>query len=262
MPFDLREENEEGYFDGNDFYIEKKEQFDPWYESVKDEAKKKEMLAHKRNKDDDDSDKSEENQEKPDVDYSKYGEEDLYYVEEKVTPKELQQIKADIKKHRISLAPLLNDKETVNQALKRLKPKKPPALKNKKMKSQEAKKEEEPSPKDKEKFDKLLDLISKLTELSFFDVYTDTREKIFRAYGENAILEWKYKTIVKGGKDEEKKEEVFSTFTGEQISEWDKKDYFTETPTLEFEFCVENPLNSSKSEWFKKSSELFKKYLN
>ena len=33
--FDLREENEEGHFDKNMNYIPNKEEYDPWYESVK-----------------------------------------------------------------------------------------------------------------------------------------------------------------------------------------------------------------------------------
>ena len=34
-PFDLKEENEEGYFDDDYNYIKRKEEYDPWYESVK-----------------------------------------------------------------------------------------------------------------------------------------------------------------------------------------------------------------------------------
>ena len=52
-PFDLKEENEEGYFDDDYNYIKRKEEYDPWYESVKDEIEKKEMLQRKikRNED-------------------------------------------------------------------------------------------------------------------------------------------------------------------------------------------------------------------
>ncbi len=59
--FDLREENEEGHFDKNMNYIPNKEEYDPWYESVKDEIREKELLRHKRKKNEKDSEgKSEE----------------------------------------------------------------------------------------------------------------------------------------------------------------------------------------------------------
>ena len=36
------------HFDENMNYIPNKEKYDPWYESVKDEVRKKEMLKHKK----------------------------------------------------------------------------------------------------------------------------------------------------------------------------------------------------------------------
>ena len=78
--FDLREENEEGHFDKNMNYIPNKEEYDPWYESVKDEVRQKELLKHKRKKDEKDSDEKSENDDNDnDEEYSKYGDEDLYY---------------------------------------------------------------------------------------------------------------------------------------------------------------------------------------
>ena len=63
-PFDLKEERDEGYFDNDNFYIQKKEQLDPWYESVKDEVKEKEKIKeieHMKEKDNsDDNDEKEE----------------------------------------------------------------------------------------------------------------------------------------------------------------------------------------------------------
>ena len=81
--FDLREENEEGHFDKNMNYIPNKEEFDPWYESVKDEIREKELLKHKRKKGEKDSDEKSEKDDDNDEEYSKYGDEDLYYKEEK-----------------------------------------------------------------------------------------------------------------------------------------------------------------------------------
>ena len=69
--FDLREENEEGHFDKNMNYIPNKEKYDPWYESIKDEVRQKELLKHKRKKDGDkDSSESEsENNDDKDEEY-------------------------------------------------------------------------------------------------------------------------------------------------------------------------------------------------
>ena len=122
--FDLREENEEGHFDKNMNYIPNKEEYDPWYESDKDEVRQKELLKHKREKDEKDSDEKSENDDDNDNDeeYSKYGDEDLYYKEEKITKEENDAINKEIKINRVKLISLLIDeKETVKQAINRLK---------------------------------------------------------------------------------------------------------------------------------------------
>ena len=119
--FDLREENEEGHFDKNMNYIPNKEEFDPWYESVKDEIREKELLKHKRKKGEKDSDEKSEKDDDNDEEYSKYGDEDLYYKEEKITKEEKDEIDNNIKINRVKLIPfLLNEKETVKQAINRL----------------------------------------------------------------------------------------------------------------------------------------------
>ena len=129
--FDLREENEEGHFDKNMNYIPNKEEYDPWYESVKDEIREKELLKHKRKKNEKDSEGKSEEDDK-DEEYSKYGDEDLYYKEEKITKEEKEEIDKDIKINRVKLVPLLiNEKETVKQAINRLKKTKSNNVKNK-----------------------------------------------------------------------------------------------------------------------------------
>ena len=211
-PFDLKEEKEEGYFDNDNFYIQKKETIDPWYESVKDEVKEKEKIKeieHIKQKEingENESEDSKEEKSSESENYSRYGEEDLYYKEEKITKEELKEIKDEVKNNRIKLVPLLNtEKETVSQALQRLKPKenKPQMRKQKK---KEIKKEHNSN--NKEAFDKLLEIVSKLTELSYFEVYSDSVNKIIRDYGENSILLFKYKlnledTIWNHGKESE-----------------------------------------------------------
>ena len=94
--FDLREENEEGHFDKNMNYIPNKEEYDPWYESVKDEVRQKELLKHKR-KNDNNLEENNEKEDDKDEEYSKYGDEDLYYKEEKITKEEKEEIDKDIK---------------------------------------------------------------------------------------------------------------------------------------------------------------------
>ena len=186
-----------------------KEQIDPWYESVKDEIKAKEIQQQSDNSDNesDNSSKSSSSE-----NYSKYGEEDLYYKEEKITKEEQKEIIDTIKEYRIKLSKLLmNKNESVNVALKRIRPNK---------KDNDVDK--------KEKFDKLLEIISKLTELSFFDVYTDKIDNILKSYGRFVLYEFKYKTITGD------KEEIFGDFLYDQMKEWVINNYFENTETLKF----------------------------
>ena len=129
--FDLREENEEGHFDENMNYIPNKEKFDPWYESVKDEIRQKELLKHKRKKINEESESDSKNEDDKDEEYSKYDDEDLYYKEEKITKEESDQINKEIKINRLKLISLLKDeKENVKQAIQRLKTKNKKMIKN------------------------------------------------------------------------------------------------------------------------------------
>ena len=269
-PFDLKEENEEGYFDDDYNYIKRKEEYDPWYESVKDEIEKKEMLQRKikRNEDNNEnndnknfdnnnesnneSDNEEINTNKKDKkekkeiknkkddnddDISKYGDEDLYYKEEKITKDEINEIKNEVEENRIKLIPFLQNKESINKALKRLKPK------NKN--------------EDKTQFNELLNLISKLTELSYFDVYIDN---IIKDYGIENLYLWKYKTIINN------EEQIFESFSTKTIKKWIKENYFTETENIKFYFMLIDPINKDKNKdsniWFDTKSDLYKKYLS
>ena len=272
-PFDLKEENEEGYFDDDYNYIKRKEEYDPWYESVKDEIEKKEMLQRKikrneenyenndnknfdnNNESNNDSDNEEINTNKKDKkekkeiknkkddnddDISKYGDEDLYYKEEKITKEEENEIKNEVEEYRIKLIPFLQNKESINKALKRLKPK------NKN--------------DDKKQFNELLNLISKLTELSYFDVYTDTIDNIIKDYGIENLYLWKYKTIINN------EEQIFESFSTKTIKKWIKENYFTETENIKFYFMLIDPINKEKNKdsnkWFDTKSDLYKKYLS
>jgi hypothetical protein len=272
-PFDLKEENEEGYFDDDYNYIKRKEEYDPWYESVKDEIEKKEMLQRKikRNEDNNenndnknfdnnnesnnDSDNEEINTNKKDKkekkeiknkkddnddDISKYGDEDLYYKEEKITKDEINEIKNEVEENRIKLIPFLQNKESINKALKRLKPK------NKN--------------EDKTQFNELLNLISKLTELSYFDVYTDTIDNIIKDYGIENIYSWKYKTKI------DNEEQIFESFSIKTIKKWIKENYFNEKENIKFYFMFIDPINKENNKdsnkWFDTKSDLYKKYLS
>ena len=253
-PFDLKEERDEGYFDNDNFYIQKKEQLDPWYESVKDEVKEKEKIKeieHMKEKDNSDDNDEKEEKSSESENYSRYGEEDLYYKEEKITKEELNQIKDEVKINRIKLVLLLsNEKETVSQALQRLKGNKPQMRNQRKNNVQK-----EENSNMKEQFDKLLEIVSKLTELSYFEVYSDSVYKIIRDYGEKSILLFKYKTITA-----DKKEEIFGTFTYTQMTEWISKKYFENTEQISFEFMVIDPREKSDEIWFNDKSPLYKEY--
>ena len=255
--FDLREENEEGHFDKNMNYIPNKEEYDPWYESVKDEIREKELLKHKRKKNEKDSEGKSEEDDK-DEEYSKYGDEDLYYKEEKITKEEKEEIDKDIKINRVKLVPLLiNEKETVKQAINRLKKGKSNNVKNKnkKIKLNENNNED--------KFNTLLNIVSKLTELSFFDVYSDNLMKIAKDYGEEFTFLWKYKIIENG---EDKKENIYGDYDICTMKEWNKQKYF-ESPddNTIFLFMFKDILNKNNinaNKWFDKENLLYKKYLD
>ena len=262
--FDLREENEEGHFDENMNYIPNKEKYDPWYESVKDEVRQKELLKHKRKKITEESDNESENEDDKDEEYSKYGDEDLYYKEEIITKEESDQINKDIKINRLKLICLLKDeKETVKQAIQR--------MKNKNVKNKEKNKKIKNNSKIKnndnqDKFNTLLGIISKLTELSYFDVYSDNVTKIAKDYGmENAFL-WKYK-IIEIDKDKNgKKESIYGDYDTYTMREWAKQKYF-ESPdkTTEFQFMfvdILNKKNINANKWFGSDNILYKKILN
>ena len=254
--FDLREENEEGHFDKNMNYIPNKEEYDPWYESVKDEIREKELLKHKRKKNEKDSEGKSEEDDK-DEEYSKYGDEDLYYKEEKITKEEKEEIDKDIKINRVKLVPLLiNEKETVKQAINRLKKGKSNNVKNKNKKIKLNENNED-------KFNTLLNIVSKLTELSFFDVYSDNLIKIAKDYGVEYTFLWKYKIIENG---EDKKENIYGDYDICTMKEWNKQKYF-ESPddNTIFLFMFKDILNKnniSANKWFDKENILFKKYLD
>ena len=260
--FDLKEENEEGHFDENFNYIPNKEKYDPWYESVKDEIRQKELLKHKRKNKNDASDSESQNEdEDKDDEFSKYGDEDLYYKEEKITKEEGEKINKDIKINRFKLIPLLKDQnETVKQAIQRLKSKNNKTnVKNKKSKKEDNK------PKSDDKFNILLGIVSKLTELSYFDVYSDTINKIAKNYGVENVLIWKYK-LIENKDNENKKENIYGNYDTYTMKEWAKQKYF-ESPdkNTEFQFMFIDPLNNKNikaNKWFNCQNILYKKYFS
>ena len=261
--FDLREENEEGHFDENMNYIPNKEKFDPWYESVKDEVRKNELLKHKRKKDkkiESDSDSQSDNNKDDDDEYSKYGDEDLYYKEEKITKEEGEQINKDIKINRLKLIPLLKDaKETVKQAIQRLK-------NDQNVKKSKNVKKIKNDKNGDDKFNVLLGIVSKLTELSFFDVYTDTITKIAKEYGIENVFLWKYKMIEIDEDNKEKKENIYGDYDTYTMKEWIKQKFFeADDKNTEFQFMFVDPLNNKNShanKWFSSDNILYKKILN
>jgi hypothetical protein len=218
----MNDEMEEGNIDESGYYVfnKRNNQYsyynysDPWYDSVKDDIafkEKKEYLNKKRDRGDHEPHDSKKNEaEEEDKDFAYYGEEDLYYKDEKLTQSELNEIKDEVKVYRLKLLPFLNDDETVIKAIKRITPKK------QQLKGKKAKLDDQP-PEDGN-FEELLGIVSKLTELSYFDVYNDTIEKIQNAYGKQDLA-WKYRMCQLN--NDEKKE--YGTFTTEQMREWHKK---------------------------------------
>lgn len=171
-------------------------------------------------------------------DFQYYGEEDLYYKEEKLEKKEIDEIKENIKSLRIQLSKFFNsESETVSEVIKRLKPipsqpKKTINVRKIKLDDKQNQNNLEQNKENdvirilnEERFKELLDLISKLTELSHFDIYYDTYNKILRDYGEGDLIKWKYR-IVQDNQDNLKQ---YGDFTTDQMKEWNSNvnyDYF------------------------------------
>ncbi len=177
------------------------------------------------------SHKSEDNK-----DFQFYGDEDLYYKEEKLEKKELEDIKDKIKNLRIKLIKFFNsESETINDVIKKLKPK--PAQQKKSVNIRKNKKTEEEAETElknknsnlslnennnnnnkinEENFKELLDLISQLTELSHFDVYYDSYNKIVRDYGEKPLIKWKYRIV----QNNEESLNEYGEFSTDQIKDW------------------------------------------
>lgn len=235
---------------------------DPWYDSVKDEIKKKEqdkmleMIQKKRDRhidrkkitekekendkgskeenkqinfDEDESENSKSSKSEDEKDFQFYGDEDLYYKEEKLEKNELEDIKEKIKLLRIKLIKFFSsESETVNDIIKRLKPK--PAQQKKSINVRKNKitntenkaaetglsLEEKSKNDNEEKFKELLDLISQLTELSHFDVYYDSYNKILRDYGEKPLIKWKYRVL----QENMNTPNEYGEFSTKQIKEW------------------------------------------
>ena len=109
-------------------------------------------------------------------------------------------------------------------------------------------------------FTNLLDIVSKLTELSFFDVYSDNILKIGKDYGIEYTFLWKYKMI------EDKKENLYGDYDTCTMKEWVKQKYFESTDEkIIFQFMFKDMLNKNNNnanKWFDKDNVLFKKILN
>jgi hypothetical protein len=199
------------------------------------QQEEKDKISEERNKainyDEDESlGKSKSEKSEYEKDFQYYGDEDLYYKEEKLEIKELEEIKEKIKNLRIKLIKFfISESESINDVIKRLKPK--PAQQKKtinvrKNKATEIKASEanlnlndQQSKKNEERFKELLDLISQLTELSYFDVYYDSYSKILRDYGEKPLIKWRYRVVP------ENKESLneYGEFTSNQIKDWNFK---------------------------------------
>ena len=167
------------------------------------------------------------------------------------------------------------EKETVKQAIQRLKEKNK-KIKNKVKidKNKKIKKEKnsiinninENSNNDKDdKFNLLLGIVSKLTELSFFDVYSDTITKIAKDYGIENVFLWKYKIIENDNDKKDKKETIYGDYDTCTMREWVKQKFFeSPEPNTEFQFLFIDTLNKKNinaNKWFNCENILYTKIL-
>lgn len=212
-----------------DRLINKKKVIEKETEKEINKGSKEESKAINFNEEESENSKSSKSEDEKDFQY--YGDEDLYYKEEKLEKKELEEIKDKIKILRIKLVKFFgSEKETVNDVIKRLKPK---AAQQKKSINVRKNKitnldddknnveanlslEDKSKEKNEEKFKELLDLISQLTELSHFDVYYDSYNKILRDYGEKPLIKWMYRLVQENGDNLNE----YGEFSTDQIKEW------------------------------------------
>ena len=116
-----------------------------------------------------------------------------------------------------------------------------------------------------DKFNILLGIVSKLTELSYFDVYSDTITKIAKDYGIENIFLWKYKIIETDKDKKDKKETIYGDYDTYTMKEWVKQKFF-ESPdqNTEFQFMFIDTLNKKNinaNKWFNCENVLYKKIL-
>lgn len=119
--------------------------------------------------------------------------------------------------------------ETVQQAINRLKPKTvlKQSIKKKNVRKstqqetieKESKESSELNLENKENFEKIMNIVSNLTELSYFDVYSDTKSKIISELGPLKLIDWFYRIKMKN----DDSETVYGPFTIPQIKEWEKQ---------------------------------------
>lgn len=183
-----------------------------------------------------DNEESKSSEEEDNKDFQYYGDEDLYYKEEKLEKKDLDDIKKNIKNLRLKLLKFFTSlDETINSIINKLKPKHIESKKTLNVRKSQLDKNTEATGiklKDNkgvemennksEHFKELLEIISQLTELSYFDVYYDTYNKILKDYGEGALIKWKYRIFQN---DNEILNE-YGDFTTSQIKEWHKNVIF------------------------------------
>lgn len=139
----------------------------------------------------------------------------------------------------------LNDGETVQQAIQRLKPKeqktqiKYKPSQRKKQKIEENTEENTPlimnDLEKKKQFQEVLDIISKLTELSYFNVYSDSIEKIIKSYGSQSLLKWFYRTVSVENSEES---EEYGPFTTGEIKKWMEENLLDDTEHMKIQFKV------------------------
>eukprot|EP01080_Neovahlkampfia_damariscottae_P012512 gene12512-6260_t len=194
-PFNLQQENEEGYFDIEGNYVKhsrKGEEFDAWNDGLEDNEINMKVFNSKLIK------KKEIKQ------------------EEEINQEELIKV----------ICSILLENENVKQALKRLAPVKklPKTKQNKKI---EKKNEEIKVNIVSEEFNKLSDAAFKLLEDGYVEVYDDKKE-IFekKIKKEEKEENWEYKWL-----DDDTKQ-IFGPFTTTQMKEWSNLGYFKQKPLL------------------------------
>ncbi len=87
-----------------------------------------------------------------------------------------------------------------------------------------------------------------MTELSYFNVYSDTYDKIKESYGKKSLLKWYYRTIILQTDTSTSEIHEYGPFTTDQIKSWIDQKLLDDTDKIKIKFKITND-NNINNDW-------------